>query len=72
MNVMIETYERKSKFAKLQPYDFFSGNDDYIEVTEWANGEGFDVALCAKGGNENFSLTWGQWEAVQSLVAYKD
>ena len=68
---MIETYERKAKFAKLKPYDFMSGEDDFIEVTEWANGEGFDVLINVKSGSEKISLTWGQWEAVQALVAYK-
>jgi hypothetical protein len=69
--MMIETYERKSKFALLKPYDFMSGENDFIEVTEWHNGEGFDVMLERKCGVENFSLTWGQWEAVQALVAYR-
>jgi hypothetical protein len=69
---MIETYERKAKFALLEPYDYFSGKDDYIEVTEWKNGEGFDVTFCVKGSEKDYSFTWGQFEALQALVAYKE
>ena len=68
---MIETYDRKAKFALLKPYDFFASEDDFIELTEWNNGEGFDVTINGKGANEKISLTWGQWDALQALVAYK-
>jgi hypothetical protein len=68
---MIETYERKAKFAQLKPYDFFAGEDDFIELTEWNNGEGFDVMINGKSGSEKISLNWGQWEAMQAIVAYR-
>lgn len=69
---MIEVHSRKCKFSLLKPYDFTSGENDFIEVTEWSNGEGFDVIINGKYGNERVSLTWGQWEALQALVAYKE
>jgi hypothetical protein len=72
VKAMIETYERKAKFALLKPYDYFADEYDYIEVTEWKNGEGFDVSISCKGDNKLFSLTWGQWDAMQALVAYKE
>jgi hypothetical protein len=39
-----------------------------MEVTEWHNGEGFDVVV---SDSQRFSLTWGQWQALQALVAYR-
>jgi len=67
----IETYERKAKFAELKPYCHFAKPNDFIEVTEWHNGEGFDAYI--SGNNEQrVSLSWGQWEALQSLVTYKE
>jgi len=38
-----------------------------MEVCEWNNGEGFDVTK----NEQQFSLTWGQWECLQALVAFK-
>jgi len=67
----IETYTRDSKFAELKAWDHFSKETDFIEVTEWHNGEGFDVNINSNG-EQRFSLTWGQYEALQALVTYKE
>jgi hypothetical protein len=64
----MEQYERKAKFSPLRPYDFFAKEDDFMEVCEWKNGEGFDVTI----NNKLFSLTWGQLECLQVLVNYKE
>ena len=64
----IETYKRKARFAELKPYDPFADKDDFMEVCEWHNGEGFDVTI----NNRVFSFTWGQWECLQVLVNFKD
>lgn len=64
----IDTYNRKARFAELKPYDNFAKDDDFMEVCEWHNGEGFDVTL----NNRVISFTWGQWECLQVLVNYKD
>ena len=46
---------------------------DFIEVTEWHNGEGVDVCINSPPeGEQRFSLTWGQYEALQALVTYKE
>ena len=63
----IDTYNRKARFAELKPYDQFSDEDDFMEVCEWHNGEGFDVTI----DNRQFQLTWGQWECLQVLVNFK-
>ena len=64
----IETYTRKARFAELKAYDSFADKDDFMELCEWHNGEGFDVTI----DNRHFSLTWGQWECLQVLVNYKE
>ena len=68
---MIEINERTSKLTQLKPYDMFAKDDDYIEVCEWSNGEGFDVHVNSFD-SQQFNLTWGQWEALQALVSYKE
>lgn len=66
---MIESYERKARFAELKPYCHHSKDDDFMEVCEWHNGEGFDVTVSDK---QKMSFTWGEWEALQVLVAYRE
>ena len=68
---MIEINERTAKFTELKPYDFTAKENDYIEVCEWSNGEGVDVNI-SSNGDQRFSLTWGQWEALNALIAYKE
>jgi hypothetical protein len=68
---MIETYTRKAKFASLQPYCHLAKKHSYIEVTEWSNGEGFDVSIGA-AEDRHFSLSWGEYQALQALVSYQE
>ena len=61
----MEFVKRKSVHDKLSKYDYFSNHDsdDFIEVTEWANGEGITVAI-----NEKiYELTYGQLDAINYL-----
>jgi hypothetical protein len=60
-------YDRNAKFTQLKQYCLHSNDTDYMEVTEWYNGEGFDVVT----NNKHFSLTNGEWECLQALVNYR-
>jgi hypothetical protein len=64
----METYTRKAKFTELKNYCHMSKVGDFMEVTEWHNGEGFDVTI---GTDQQFSLTTGQYECLMALVNYK-
>ena len=64
----VDNYVRNSVFAQLKQWCFGYGKEhDYIEVTEWANGEGFDVDI-ETDQRQRFQLTWGQYEALKHLV----
>lgn len=63
----MEQYERKARFTELKNYDHMAKDNDFIEVCEWHNGEGFDVTISEK----SISLTWGEFEALTALVHYK-
>ena len=67
MDVDMKEYTRTAKFTELKNYDHLSKDDDFIEITEWYNGEGFDVVI----NDKQFQLTYGQFEALQALVHYK-
>ena len=63
----MDKYKRKAVFSKLKEYDHLAGEDDFIEVTEWKNGEGFDVEIVSKLSTR-FQLTWGEFTALKKLV----
>jgi len=68
---MIETYTRNAKIIRLRPYDYLAHKNDHVELTEWRNGEGFDVDIFHQEGTDShFSFTWGEWSALQVLVGY--
>jgi DMSO/TMAO reductase YedYZ molybdopterin-dependent catalytic subunit len=57
----------KQIIDELSKYCIFAHKDDYIAVTEWSNGEGYDVDI---GGRKDkqFSLTSGELEAMVFLT----
>jgi len=66
----IEVNTRKALFTKLKGYCHFCGDDDLIEVTEWINGEGWDINLTSKLGSQHISLTDGELRALLVLINY--
>lgn len=64
-----EIYNKKSVMDNLKKYDYLAKDDDYIEVTQWYNGEGWDVNI---KDNVCFTLTIGQLEAINYLVKRLD
>lgn len=67
----IEVSKRRAVFAELKDYCMHSGDHDYMEVTEWSNGEGYDILIDRKRGIERFSLSHGEWELLQVLMNWK-
>lgn len=61
---MAEFNQRKSVSDNLYKYDILSKEDSYIEVTEWTNGEGWDITI----DNKLISLTYGELEAINHLI----
>ena len=59
---------RKSINAKLNKFDVLADKDDFIEVTEWVNGEGYDITI----NDKIFSLTCGQLKAIYYLTQTLD
>jgi hypothetical protein len=62
----MEILERKSISDKLRKYDYLAKEDDFIEVTEWGNGEGWD----STSNEQVISLTWGQLDAIDYLIKH--
>ena len=62
----MEIKNRKSVFEHLKKYCHLSSNDSYIELTEWSNGEGFDVVVSSHE-TQRFSLTYGEFQLLNVL-----
>lgn len=59
----MEISKRKSISDDLNNYDYLSKEHDFIQVTEWTNGEGYDITI-----NDNiYSFTEGQIDAMFHL-----
>lgn len=66
--LIMDVYNRKAIFESLSEYCVFADKDAFIEVCEWHNGEGFDVEISSKLGDNTFSLTWGEYDAMIHLT----
>jgi len=63
----MKKYKRNALFDELKKYDYLAGESDFMEVTEWGNGDGFDVEIAGKL-SVRFPLTWGEYDALKKLV----
>ena len=73
MKNRFQAYNRVSMFSELKEYCHHAKPNDYIEVTEWHNGEGIDVDVCSTNkGNQTFMLTYGEWQLLKKLVKALD
>ena len=65
MKLKINETSRKSVNVELN--DTWHNHGDFIEVTEWANGEGFDITLST---GQHISLHETEWVAIKKLVKH--
>ena len=61
----MEFNSRKVVNDKLKKYDYLAKDEDFIEVVEWTNGEGYDITI---NDDKIISLTRGQIDAINYLV----
>jgi hypothetical protein len=67
----ITCYKLNAAFASLREFDILAKPDDFIEVSLWHNGEGFDVHL-SSSGEQSIRLSWGEFKALKKLVKELD
>lgn len=66
MKKIIEIKKRKSVSVETKEYDVLAKDGNFIEVTEWTNGDGVDIHNSREG--QTINLTWGEFKAVKKLV----
>lgn len=60
---------RRAVSDYLERYDTFANKGDFIEVTEWTNGEGIDIDLTYSNNvHKRISVTYGEFEAMMHVV----
>ena len=65
MKKSIKKYTRNAICCDLNMFDYLAKDGDYVEVCEWKNGEGYDIAI----NDRNYSFTHGELEAINYLIA---
>lgn len=65
----MEKNKKKSVSEKLKVFSSIYNNDSsFIEVTEWANGEGYDITIEGNDQSKIFSLHYTELEAINYLT----
>lgn len=64
----MEMKQRTSISDELKKYDPAANGNDYIEIVEWDNGEGYDISIYEEPVMKTFSLTHGEIEALNFLI----
>lgn len=69
----VDLSKRTAAFVSLSDFCTFSMGEnknrgDYLEVTEWTNGEGFDIDIHTGSNNLRFQLTEGQFDAIKECI----
>ncbi len=65
----MEIKNRRCIIEDLNKFDIMAKKDDFIEVCEWTNGEGFDISITDK---KIISLTRGELDAIDFLTKTLD
>jgi hypothetical protein len=65
----IEKNTRNTFIARPSEISYISHTDDYIEITEWTNGEGIDIQMGTKGGGiQNIQIHYEEWRVIKKIM----
>lgn len=70
LQTQVQINQRRSVFLSLHNLCVFADKQDYIEVTEWTNGEGYDVEIYRQKDRSEctFKLTYGEAATLMTLL----
>jgi hypothetical protein len=78
MKKEINVTNRKSAFVELKDYCVGSMGKDkekeghFLEVTEWSNGEGYDIHINDSEGERQIHVSYGQFDAIKACIKVID
>jgi hypothetical protein len=67
----ITHYKLDAAFAPLRHFDHLAKPDDFIEVSLWHNGEGFDAHISSHD-EQCIRLSWAEFKALKKLIKELD
>jgi quinol monooxygenase YgiN len=67
----ITRYKLEAGCAELSKFDHLAKSGDFIEVSLWHNGEGFDAHLSTHA-EQTIKLSWGEFKALKKLIKELD
>ena len=62
----MKTESRKSVSAPLKAFEPLSKDSSFVEVTEWTNGEGWDITI----DDKHISLHYSELAAINYMTAH--
>jgi len=68
----MEVYNRKSVFSEIGDACHLSKPNDFIEVTDWKNGEGYDICIQSTIGQQIISITYGEFKLLKKMIKTLD
>lgn len=70
----MEINNRKSVYCLLKDlkYGWNTTDSDYIEVTQWTNGEGWDITIYYNKEERHISLNYEDLNIINYLTKYLD
>jgi hypothetical protein len=60
--------KRLSVFREVAEYSHISKDGDFIEVTRWINGEGYDVTIGTIWNYRQFTISEGEFKLLKFLI----
>lgn len=64
----MEITNKKSIYESLKVFSPLFKDSDFIEVTEWTNGEGWDITISTNNETKIISLHMDELEAINYLT----
>lgn len=64
----IEESKRRTMFAELEGASIFADKEDYVEVTEWVNGDGVTITVKEANIDVLIDISYPAFDVLKKLV----
>lgn len=66
----MEIQKRKSVHIELKEYCHFAKPSDFVEITEWTNGEGYTINISSGFDDKIINVTHGEFDAIKKCIKF--
>lgn len=68
LNTQFKIENRRTIFSDIGTHCALSKPDDFVEITEWTNGDGVDINISDATGNRTIPMTWGEFKLIKKMM----